>query len=449
MPSQPAAEENAMFGYYLKLGLVNLRRSPVLTALMIATLAIGVAASMSTLVVLTAMSGNPIPHKSERLIAPLLDNFADGDRSGNQAPTQMSFRDTEALLAARPAARQTAVYGINPSVDSGRPDLAPFLVEGIAVTADFFSMFEVPLAAGNAWSAEDDARGAQVAVIGRGLAARVFGQADPVGQRIRLGEHQFSVVGVSDTWEPLPKYYRLVGSNSFASFEEVFVPWRTAMMLELDPDGSVNCSANAGLEPGFAGLKNSECVWMQYWAELESPAARAAFDDFLVGYVAEQRRLGRFPRDADDVVRSFDVMQWLAEREVVGDDSRLQTWLAFGFLLVCLVNTVGLLLAKYSARSGEIGVRRALGAPKAELFKQYLTESAVVGLVGGLAGLGLTFAALWVLAQQSDAMAQLARMDPTMLAVTLLLAVAAALLAGLLPTWRACQVVPAVQLKTQ
>jgi putative ABC transport system permease protein len=148
-------------------------------------------------------------------------------------------------------------------------------------------------------------------------------------------------------------------------------------------------------------------------------------------------------------VRSFDVMQWLAEREVVGDDSRLQTWLAFGFLLVCLVNTVGLLLAKYSARSGEIGVRRALGAPKAELFKQYLTESAVVGLVGGLAGLGLTFAALWVLAQQSDAMAKLARMDPTMLLVTLLLAVAAALLAGLLPTWRACQVVPAVQLKTQ
>ena len=59
-----------MFSYYLKLGLLNLRRSPVLTLLMVMTLGVGVAASMSTLVVLAAMSGNPIPHKSERLIAP-------------------------------------------------------------------------------------------------------------------------------------------------------------------------------------------------------------------------------------------------------------------------------------------------------------------------------------------------------------------------------------------
>jgi Predicted permease. len=55
-------------------------------------------------------------------------------------------------------------------------------------------------------------------------------------------------------------------------------------------------------------------------------------------------------------------MQWLATNHVVPEDVRMQAWLALGFLLVCVVNTVGLLLAKFLRRSGEIGVRRALGA---------------------------------------------------------------------------------------
>jgi hypothetical protein len=59
---------------------------------------------------------------------------------------------------------------------------------------------------------------------------------------------------------------------------------------------------------------------------------------------------------------------------VVPGDVRLQMWLAFGFLRVCLVNTVGLLLAKFLRRSGEIGVRRALGASRAEIFLQCLSK---------------------------------------------------------------------------
>ena len=133
----------------------------------------------------------------------------------------------------------------------------------------------------------------------------------------------------------------------------------------------------------------------------------------------------------------------------MGDDERLQTWLAFGFLLVCLVNVVGLLLAKFTARSGEIGVRRALGAPRVEVFKQYLTEAGVVGLAGGLVGVAFTFAILALMARQSASMKALAHMDWVMLATALAVSLLASLLAGLLPTWRACQVRPAVQLKSQ
>jgi len=62
-----------MFRYYLMLGLRSLRRNPALTALMVVTLAIGVAASVSTLTILHVMSGDPIPSKSKRLLVPLLD----------------------------------------------------------------------------------------------------------------------------------------------------------------------------------------------------------------------------------------------------------------------------------------------------------------------------------------------------------------------------------------
>jgi len=73
----------------------------------------------------------------------------------------------------------------------------------------------------------------------------------------------------------------------------------------------------------------------------------------------------------------------------------------------------------------------------------------VIGLVGGLLGLLLSFGGLWLISLQSDEMATLAKMDWAMLALTLSLSLIASILAGLLPTWRACQVTPALQLKTQ
>jgi putative ABC transport system permease protein len=61
----------------------------------------------------------------------------------------------------------------------------------------------------------------------------------------------------------------------------------------------------------------------------------------------------------------YNVNEWMEKLKVVGNDSKLSAWLAFGFLVLCLVNTVGLLLAKFSVRASEIGVRRALGASRA------------------------------------------------------------------------------------
>ena len=441
-----------MFSYYLGLGLRHLRRNPILTALIVITLAVGVAASMSTLTILRAMSSDPIPQKSDRLFTPLLDGRPDnGSDPDPEPPTQLTYRDAVNLKNAKPGLRKSAVMRVSPVVTPAKTDKKPFFGDGIAVHADFFAMMDVPFIAGGPWSASDDSRGGHAVVLKESMAGELFGDADPVGKTLRLDTYEATVTGVvSDEWEPLPRFYRVVsGPPPYIGEEQLFIPWNTAIAKEMDPQGTTNCfeDPKPGDPTGYEGRKASECVWVQFWVELASADDAPAYEDFLAGYVAEQRKLGRFPLPTNN--RLYDVTTWLDINKVVPKDSRLQTYLAFGFLLVCLVNCIGLLLAKFTARSGEIGVRRALGAPRRAIFKQYLIESGVVGVVGGAAGLGLTVAALWFLRKQSEEFAVLAKMDWVMLAITLAVATVASLLAGLLPTWRACQVQPALQLKSQ
>jgi putative ABC transport system permease protein len=93
-------------------------------------------------------------------------------------------------------------------------------------------------------------------------------------------------------------------------------------------------------------------------------------------------------------------MEWLTFKNAVPSDVRLQMWLALGFLGVCLVNTVGLLLAKFLRRSGEIGVRRALGASRGQIFLQCLVEAGAIGVAGGVLGIGLALLGLYAVRQQ-------------------------------------------------
>ena len=139
-------------------------------------------------------------------------------------------------------------------------------------------------------------------------------------------------------------------------------------------------------------------MWIQYWVQLDTPEKAAAYRQYLTNYSDQQRAAGRFERPTN--VRLRNVMEWLDYSKVVPGDVRLQVWLAFGFLLVCLLNTVGLLLAKFLRRCGEIGVRRALGASRRAIFAQCLIEAGTVGLAGGVLGLGLAMLGLWAVRQQ-------------------------------------------------
>ena len=437
-----------MFSYYLRLGLASLRRNPALTALMVVILAVGVAASMATLTVLHVMSGDPIPAKSDRIFTTVLDvGPLDGYNPADPGwvDVLMTYKDAVNLMSAPIGQRKFASYGVSAAIERERPDLPVLDTEGLASTRDIFGMLDLPFAHGQPWTAADDKSGADVVVLSHNIAQVLFGQANPVGRRLRMMGHDYTVIGVLKPWRMIPKFYRTTGSGAFGKDEDFFLPLASSIRHERPQSGSMSCSRPP--DAGFQGRLASECTWISLFIEMAGSGERAELQNYLDNYVKEQQRLGRFERKAPN--KLYDVREWLDFRGVVSNDSRLSAWLAFGFLMLCLVNTVGLLLAKLSTRAPEVGVRRALGASRRDIFQQYLTEAGVVGLVGGVIGLALSFGMLALIGLQSDEMKMAAKMDWQMLFLTFVMAISAALLAGLLPTWRACQVTPALQLKSQ
>ena len=434
-----------MFAYYVDLALRSLKRNKVLTALMVLAIAVGIGASMTTLTVLHVLSGDPLPGRSGELYYPQIDpQDARGMMPGTLPPEQVTLIDGMNLLRAKRADRQALMFGGAVPIQPVSSTLDPFYVEARFTTADFFAMFNAPFRYGHGWTGADDEAHARDVVITRQLDDKLFNGADSTGRTLRLGDATFRIVGVLDSWRPNPHFYDL-NTGSYNYYEQVFLPLQTALEMHFDHNGSNDCWGNGA---GGAGgvYPSATCVWLQFWVELDSPAKAAAYKRFLTHYSEEQKALGRFVRAPN--VRLDDLMQWLDYNGVVPSDVRLQAWLAFGFLLVCLLNTVGLMLAKFLRRSGELSVRRALGASKRALFAQLLTESGVVGLAGGVGGLLLALLGLWMVQHRSTDYASLAHLDPAMLLVTFVLAIGASLLAGMLPAWRACNVAPAVLLKS-
>jgi hypothetical protein len=134
-----------MFRYYFLLGLRNLARNPILTGLMVLTLAVGVAASISTLTILHVMSGNPIPHKSARLLVPLVDNGPVKSYVPGSQPedgSSLSYRDADQLPEVR-AGRVPHRDLRSGAIEVGGPDRRS-ATQRSRRRRGLFSMFEVP-----------------------------------------------------------------------------------------------------------------------------------------------------------------------------------------------------------------------------------------------------------------------------------------------------------------
>jgi putative ABC transport system permease protein len=439
--------------YYLELALRNLRRNVALTMLTMILVSAGVGCFTFAFTTLLVMSSDPIPNKSAVLFVPQLasDNPTDRNPPGYW-PGTLVYQDATELMRAHRAMRQTAIFPIE--LDMAVRGRQTRSVSGKAVYGDFFAMFEVPFRSGSPWSRADDAAAANVVVLSGELANRAFPEGDPIGKDIALHGRSFRIIGVLSQWNPLPRFYD--GAN-FSAPEDFYIPFGAAIANEVDDgENATGClppNQGATSKSRFRDLLNSGCFHARVWVELPTPASVEEYRSFLVSYITEQHQLGRYP--GVPRVSLKDVREWLIWTHVVPNEVRLRTYLAIGFLLICLVNAAGLILAQLSRRATELSVRRAMGASRLSICWQIGTESGLVGCVGGLLGLGLADVAL---ALERTALSRtavdavwshLTHMNVSVVVVTFAVGVLTAISAALFPAWQISRIPPARQLKIQ
>ncbi|HJN52248.1 MAG: ABC transporter permease [Pseudomonadales bacterium] len=437
-----------MLFYNIQNAFRSMKKNPMLTALMIAATAVGIGVSMTMITLYYLMAQNPIPHKSEQLYRIQVDSWNpmhpfDGNRP-ERAPNQVTYRDAMAFIDSAPAQKQSAMFETSLIVRPPNPDQLPFESGARVTYGDFFSMFDVPFLFGAGWDELMDTQASQVVVLTRNMNNRLFGGENSVGRELSLNNRYFTVVGVIDTWRPMPRYFDLVG-GALDEVNDLMIPMTLTPSMELRSAANTSGWKAEDIKT-FEDRLNSEYVWIQYWAELKDARAKDEYLGYLDSYVTEQKKLGRFQRPLNNHIHS--VTEWMDYSEIIPMEVKLLVGIGLLFLLVSLLSTVSLLLTKFTGFFTEVSIRRALGASRPAILQQQLVEVVVIGIAGGLIGIGLTTVSLKAMqASVEDAPEALFHMNWTLIGLAILISSLTSLIAGLYPAWRTCLVEPAAELK--
>lgn len=372
----------------------RLAMAPAFTLIAVATLALGIGANSAIFSVVHAVLLKPLPFaEPERLVQ--LYQVSGGRNVAYFSP--QNFLDT--------AAAAKSFEGIA-AVDGGGVTLtgrgAPAVLNGAEVSASFFSVFGMTPELGRPISAdENEPDKATVVVLSHALWQTRFG-GDPkiIGQSIRLDSRDFTVIGVA------PKDF------SFPDDTELWTPLAYDAVFRTHSRGAWYLRVFGRLRPGASLAAARE--------ETKTIAARLekAFPDQNAG-------LGGTTLP-------------LQEAMVGGSRSALYLLLgAVGLVLViACVNVANLLMARAAARESEFAVRQALGAGQGRIFRQLMTESLLLGALGGVAGLLVASLSLGsLIALQPNGVKRLneAHIDPAVMFFAAVLAMATGFLCGVLP----------------
>jgi putative ABC transport system permease protein len=392
--------------------------------------AIGVGISVAALSVLGVITQDPIPQRSDSLFFPTLDPRPKSEAPANsQAPRLLSWTDARNVAALGPPDSVVLTAGGRAKVGTpGRP--YPEQMNLRYANAAFFLAFDTKFASGSPWSTGDDDARARSVALSLATARRLFGTSNAVGRQITLDGKGFTVIGVLRDWQPKPRFYDL-SKGGFNARDDIYLPISTALDLRMPVMANIECWGGGWEQIGDLGA--ASCGWISTWAYLPTASARATFLERLGDYASMQHELGRF--ELPPRVRMQSVRDYLSAAGLVTKEVALQTYLALGLLLVCLINASALLLSLSLRKKKEFALRRALGAARSDITIQALFEGGLIGVVAGLAAALLAMACLEMLSRQPTLYSTAIHVDVGVLVGAVLVSVLGAVVSSLFPAW--------------
>jgi predicted permease len=359
----------------LRHALRQLARSPGFTAVAVLTLSIGIGANTAIFSVVNDLLLRPPAHvaEPERIVSIWTSDFSGPPYGASSYPDYEAFREQRDVLA------DVAAYGLVPGNLVDAEETVRLKIE--EVTPNYFNVLGIRAAHGRLLVAGAADERAPVVVLDHSLWRNRFG-ADPavVGRTVRINAGTFTIVGVA------PEGFE-GGQRAFGGVD-AWVP-----LEALDGDG-----ASRRAERGSRGLML--LGRLQPGVSLEQVRARFA--------VVASQLLAAYPGEWRDVTNRGRAITILPESEsrvppelrgaVVGFLSLLLAGFAL-VLLICCVNVANLLLARGAARVRDVAIRVSLGASRARLVRQLMTESVTLAALGCGGAILMTYAAAGALAR--------------------------------------------------
>ncbi|HXW92747.1 MAG TPA: ABC transporter permease [Terriglobales bacterium] len=389
----------------------RLSRAPAFAAVVVLTLAVGIGANTAVFSVIEAVMLRPLPYRNAEKLALLTSDSEDPQGGG------FLLKDIDSLRSESHSFSDIAFYyrdsGFSRVTLTGGTE--PESVQGAFVSSNLFSVMGTGPALGRVFTSAEEDRREHVVVLSYGLWTRRFGASpDTIGAKLEINRASYQIIGV------MPATFRFPGRD-----QQFWTPITT--------NDSWDDPSPTKYDPHHG----------RYFYERWQAVGRLAKDADLARTQVELSTIFSQLSQADADPNRGPGITVAPLRVTLKGNTRvalLVFFIAVVFvLLISCSNVANLVLARNASRGREIAIRAALGAGRGHLLRQLLTESAVLGLLAGTAGLLLASASVRTLisfAPPGIDRIEETRVDGGVLTFTAAVSLLAAMAFGLAPAWK-------------